>query len=322
VPVLDFDDAPASRPRKNLRLILGVGTIAAVVGVSSTLASSITLNGGGDVEFGQGIATTAACDDSIEITPIAEFLNSDSSASPSPTAARFPMNVIKVEGVDLTPEGWNDSLGVSGEFDPNFNPNVDPELRSWDPGSEQYAGKYFNGTAWVPTCEGKVLLLRAYTNNADYGYYTVDGSTNSPLLLHRPPGIAVGQPFGMAPAPSTPKNAGVGIRIYTVPMALYPEDLTEAPLWVTDIFVNDGGVTDASDYLPIGAGGIYGSVEVDTWWTNASIEIRLREVGYTGVLLPLDSRLVDRFTIESTGNKPSDWQENDDLYDALGILEP
>ena len=318
MPVLDFDDAPASRPRKNVRLILGVGTIAAVVGVSSTLASSITLNGGGDVEFGQGIATTAACDSSIEITPIAEFSNSDSSASPSPTAVRFPMNVIKVEGVDLSPEGWDE---IEAGFHPSFNPNVDPELRSWDPGFEQYAGKYFNGTAWVPTCEGKVLLLRAYTNNADYGYYTVDGSTNSPLLLHRPPGVG-GGPFGMVPPPSTPKNAGVGIRIYTVPMTLYPDDLTEAPLWVTDIFVNDGGVTDASDYLPIGAGGIYGSVEVDTWWTNASIEIRLREDGYNGVLLPLDSRLVDRFTIESTGNKPSDWQENDDLYDALGILGP
>ena len=319
MPVLDFDDAPASRPRKNLRLILGVGTIAAVVGVSSTLASSITLNGGGGVEFGQGIATTAACDSSIEITPIAEFSNSDSTASPSPTAARFPMNVIKVEGVDLTPEGWDE---IEAGFHPNFNPNVDPELRSWDPGFEQYAGKYFNGTAWVPTCEGKVLLLRAYTNNAEYGYYTVDGSTNSPLLLHRPPGIAVGQPFGMAPAPSTPKNAGVGIRIYTVPMELYPDDLTEAPLWVTDIFVNDGGVTDASDYLPIGAGGIYGSVANNDWWTNASIEIRLRDTEYTGVLLPLDSRLVDRFTIESTGNAPSDWQENDDYEEALGILGP
>jgi hypothetical protein len=124
----------------------------------------------------------------------------------------------------------------------------------------------------------------------------------------------------MVPPPSTPKNAGVGIRIYTVPVVLYPVDLVQGPLWVTDIFVNDGGETGASDYLPIGAGGNNGSILNNNWWTNASIEIRLREVGYTGVLLPLDSRLVDRFTIESTGNKPSDWQENDDLYDALGIL--
>lgn len=316
MPVLDFDDAPASRPRKNLRLILGVGTIAAVVGVSSTLASSITLNGGGDVEFGQGILTTAACDNSIEITPIAEFSNSDSSASPSPTAARFPMNVIKVEGVDLTPEGWNDSLGEVGEFDPNFNPNVDPELRSWDPGSEQYAGKYFNGTAWVPTCEGKVLLLRAYTNNADYGYYTVDGSTNSPLLLHRPPGIG-GGPFGMAPPPSTPKNAGVGIRIYTVPAALY--DLDD-PLWVTDIFVNDGGTANPSDYEPIETGGSYGSVLTNTWWTNPTIEIRLRRQAYVGSLLPVDSRLVDKVTIESTGKEPIDWDMNADWSEALAVL--
>ena len=328
MPVLDFDDAPVSRPRKNLRLILGVGTIAAVVGVSSTLASSITLNGGGGVEFGQGILTTAACDNSIKVTPISGFSNSDSSASPSPTAARFPVNVIKVEGVDLTPEGWNDSLGG---FDPKFNPNLDPEARSWAPGFEQYAGKYFNGTAWVPTCEGKVLLLRAFTNNDDYGYYTVDGSTNSPLWLHRPPGVGGGA-FGMAPAPTTPKNAGLGIRAYIIPVSL--SDRLIDPIWVTDVFVNAGGVESGSDYNPIGIGGSatnYTSVDYvsdvifdlirSNWWTNPSIEIRLRKSsGYTGVLLPLDSRLVDKFTIESTGKAPIGWGMNADESGKRAVL--
>jgi hypothetical protein len=221
-----------------------------------------------------------------------------------------------VEGVDLTPEGWNDSLGEFGGFDPNFNPNVDPELRSWDPGFEQYAGKYYNGTAWVPTCEGKVLLLRAYTNNSDYAQYTVAGnSTDSPLWLNRiisgPGNRLAGEPFA---------NAGVGIRVYYVPVSLYPDRLDD-PLWITDVFVNNGGSADKSDLTPIEPGGEYGDVFSNSWWTNPPIEIRLLGDNYSGALLPVDSRFVDKITIESTVKESIDWQVDEDWAGTLVILE-
>ena len=312
MPTLNFDDVPASRPRKNLRLFLGVGTIAAVIGVSSTLASDISLNGGDNIEFGQGVATTAACDSSITITPVSEFANSDESTS---TAARFPMNVIKVEDVDLTPEGWDLSLDPA-RFNSEFNPSLDPEDRSWNLGYEDRAGKYYNGTNWVPTCEGKVLLLRAYTNNSDYAQYTVAGSsTDSPLWLNRiisgPGNRSADEPFA---------NAGVGIRVYYVPVSLYPDRLDD-PLWITDVFVNDGGVTDKSDLTPIEPAGEYGAFDSSSWWTNPTIEIRLRRDLYSGTLLPVDSRFVDKITIESTGKKPIDWQVDEDWAGTLVIIE-
>jgi hypothetical protein len=317
VPVLDFDDAPVSRPRKNLRLILGVGTIAAVVGVSSTLASSISLNGDIDLEFGQGIATTAACDDSIKITPVSEFSNTD-----SPTPARYPMKVIKVEDVDLTPEGWDFSLtppAFNEFFTPSSNPD-NPEERSWASGAEEYAGKYKKPDgSWANTCEGKVLLLRAYTNNPDYGFFAVGGSTNGPLWLNRVEGVS-GSPFGMVvPGGVNGLNAGVGIRVYVVPPSV--SSLVE-PIWVTDIFVNDGNAANRSDYAPIITGGAYGDGTVNTWWSNAPVEIRLTHLLYDGPLIPVDSRLVDKITIESTATIPSDWDPYLDWSDALVILEP
>ena len=68
--------SPAPKSRKKLRVILGIGALAAVTGLGSTLAANISLNGGGNVEFGQGVATTAACDDTITLTPVSTFVNS------------------------------------------------------------------------------------------------------------------------------------------------------------------------------------------------------------------------------------------------------
>jgi hypothetical protein len=55
--------------------MLGLAGIAAVALLGSTLAANISLNGGSGVEFGQGVALTTACDDSITSTPTATFAN-------------------------------------------------------------------------------------------------------------------------------------------------------------------------------------------------------------------------------------------------------
>jgi len=59
---------------KPFKVILGIGALAAVVAVASTLAANININSG-PVEFGQGVAQTTACDDSITVTPRSQFLN-------------------------------------------------------------------------------------------------------------------------------------------------------------------------------------------------------------------------------------------------------
>lgn len=104
--ILNLGGAQESTPsstksRKPLRVLLGIGALAAVTGIGSTLAANITLNDAtsGAVEFGQGVVTTAACDaDGIDVAPISTF---DNSAVP----AVFELTSIELTGVDLTCDG-------------------------------------------------------------------------------------------------------------------------------------------------------------------------------------------------------------------------
>ena len=67
---------PSERPsKKKLKVIIGIGLLAGVMGMGSTLAASITLNGGTAVEFGQGVQLVTACDDAITVTPTSTFVN-------------------------------------------------------------------------------------------------------------------------------------------------------------------------------------------------------------------------------------------------------
>ena len=72
--LLKFNDAPKSARRgKNPAGFIGAGIMVAVMGLSSTLAGTITINAGTAVEFGQGVVNTAACDSSVKVTPSSSF---------------------------------------------------------------------------------------------------------------------------------------------------------------------------------------------------------------------------------------------------------
>jgi len=77
--LLAFESSgPAPKGRnKNLKLVLGIGLLAGAITLGSTLAANINLNGGGNVEFGQGVAQTMACDDSVILTPQSTFVNGE-----------------------------------------------------------------------------------------------------------------------------------------------------------------------------------------------------------------------------------------------------
>ena len=77
--ILKFGNgAPAPRksaPKKsNLKSLAGLATVAAVAVLGSTLAANISL-GSGTLEFGQGVQVTAACDESITLSPKVSFVN-------------------------------------------------------------------------------------------------------------------------------------------------------------------------------------------------------------------------------------------------------
>ena len=78
--------------RKSLKFYLAL-FIFSLVGVTlilrTTLAANINLNAGGPVEFGQGVAHTVVCDDSVLVTPFSVFRNQQGGGS-------FKLGSIKI----------------------------------------------------------------------------------------------------------------------------------------------------------------------------------------------------------------------------------
>ena len=81
--ILKFENSsrPARKKSSSSKALFGLAGIAAVALLGSTLAANISLNSGTGVEFGQGVALTTACDDSITSTPTAQFVNAANGGS-------------------------------------------------------------------------------------------------------------------------------------------------------------------------------------------------------------------------------------------------
>jgi hypothetical protein len=271
--------SPASKSRKKLRVILGIGALAAVTGIGSTLAANISLNGGGNVEFGQGVATTAACDDDITLTPVSTFSN----ASYAYDDATFAMTAIQISGIDLTPEGWDRSgAGIYGAWHTGFNYSEG----TWNAGYEQYSGQYYDGAAWVNTCANKSLILRAYTDNANYAERTAENNIASPLLLN-------GNQFQRPSSAVGGYNPGVGFRIDT-----YEDGPTDADYAIYELAEDD---TDMGGVSLFAAG--------DFYWENSSVTVY---INYDSEYPSADSRWVDKLTIESAATTPSNWTSEEE----------
>jgi hypothetical protein len=147
-----LDESSKKKSNSKYKAALGVGSVVSLFGIGSTLAANISLNGGGNVEFGQGVATTAACDeDGFSITPVTRYDNTNS---------KFRIDYIQVTGVNLTPEGtgWDDE---------------DLSFASQDDAKEEYPGQYYDGTDWKNTCDGVVLDFKAYTDDVNFINRTV-----------------------------------------------------------------------------------------------------------------------------------------------------
>ena len=271
------ENSPAPKARKKLRVILGIGALAAVTGIGSTLAANISLNGGGNVEFGQGVATTAACDDDITLTPVSTFSN----ASYGYDEATFTMTAIQVSGIDLTPEGWD----VDNE---SWATGFDYATGTWNSGYEQYSGQYLNINGdWTNTCANKSLMLRAYTDNSDYTERTSDNNLASPLFLN-------GSNYAR-PSFVSGNNKGVGFRYLTPAIDANNYDDN---YW--DIVDCDYNCTYNPTYVDID----YGPGD---WDENSTVTISLDD---NDEYPALDSRWVDKLTIESAATTPNGWNSD------------
>jgi hypothetical protein len=94
-------DLPSKQPGKKKLgyTLVASACLAGVIVFGSTFAGNISLNGGGEVEFGQGYLTTTTCDpDGILVTPITSFYNKEGPSS-------FTFNAIQVEDVSANCAG-------------------------------------------------------------------------------------------------------------------------------------------------------------------------------------------------------------------------
>ena len=140
-------NGPAGRSPRGKRAVkvwMGIGLVIAVLGVGSTLASTITINGGTNQEFGQGVQRTVYCggnvEEAITVTPISTYLNvpepmpsesesessrsesGSESASPSESdlSGTFYLSGIRVTEVPRECSGVNFVFSV---YDQAGNPN-------------------------------------------------------------------------------------------------------------------------------------------------------------------------------------------------------
>lgn len=125
--IFDFNDSVPKGPesKKPLKLFLGASILFGALTLGSTLAANINLNGGGNVEFGQGVLTTTACDeDGIMVTPFSTFVNESGAGSHKLTS-------IQLSGIDSSEsncEGKTFRIRAYGD-------GPDPlDLFSWESG--------------------------------------------------------------------------------------------------------------------------------------------------------------------------------------------
>ena len=153
---------------KAVKLILGIGSLAAVIGLGSTLAASINLNAGAAVEFGQGVAQTVSCDsDGITITPYSTFVNDGSDSA-------FYFSSFVISGV---------SANCSGKvFKIRAYSKNDSDALYWpsDPSDNSFEFGFKSNDYWydVSSC---MSMTYQTTDSADNNKVTIDWSSCVPL---------------------------------------------------------------------------------------------------------------------------------------------
>jgi len=81
---------------------MGAGLVVAVLGIGSTFAANININGDETSEFGQGFTETVYCGTAVDITvtPISAFVN-----DANPIDAKFELSGVKISGIPIECEG-------------------------------------------------------------------------------------------------------------------------------------------------------------------------------------------------------------------------
>ena len=126
--ILKFGDNPSpNRSNNNQRkpaAMIVAGVLVAMMGMSTTLAGTITIGTNNRIEFGQGLVTTAACDSSITITPSSSF-NATTDTFTVTSLKISDVNGYNVDSNQMCLGKWFIIKAYSGSTQLNFRNSVD-----------------------------------------------------------------------------------------------------------------------------------------------------------------------------------------------------
>ena len=113
--ILNLNGPSGRSPRSKgaVKVWMGIGLVIAVLGVGSTLASTITLNNGTNTEFGQGVQRTVYCggEQKITVTPVSSYLNV---AEPAPTDSESSDSENNARSAESAPQNLAGTFYLSG----------------------------------------------------------------------------------------------------------------------------------------------------------------------------------------------------------------
>jgi len=193
--ILNFSNNGNQKPKRSSksRAFMGIGIIAASVGLSSTLAANISINAG-PVEFGQGVAQTVACsgDESVIVTPATSFSNKGADISTIFTDAdSLWLSVASTVNITVgmivsAGDGWIDANTVVTGIDGDHNVYISKDPHGSMPlGGVPVTFSVSRGTPkkLSPTDWGSFGIY-------DYGDFEIDTLGLTEGMLISGPGIA------------------------------------------------------------------------------------------------------------------------------------
>jgi len=168
-------DAKGLRRVKPWQAIVGVIALVMVPTLGNTFAGSITVNTAQNVEFGQGIASTAACDSSVTITPYALY---------DASQAGYFLDTITVSGIELRDSTTAVSnltcLGKTIKIQVLNGSNV---LKSWVTAGVNTGSATVNSTSGTNTASGVTSGLTVVVSGSGTATGSVEFGIDSATIL-------------------------------------------------------------------------------------------------------------------------------------------
>lgn len=159
MPAIDFrGSAKPAGSRITLKWVLAILASVTLVFFGTTFASNLNLNSGNNIEFGQGIAATVACQvDPLIITPSQEFNNTDQT---------FILSAIAFD--NISPACFGTYFKISVWPNSGNAPLIDFAVSGVDGIHVDAAGDVVSGaTSLNLDGTGKVTLSTIYNSNFD-----------------------------------------------------------------------------------------------------------------------------------------------------------